>query len=473
MDKFKLSPLELNSSHPLRRAMPRPKNLRQPDYEEKFDFQTIFYDCFASADAGWSIFLGPPLLNLEPIVLPALPALFNCNSHCDVLLRDISACTQLWLRTAETRADLPPGVFRQDEISIRPNQCELFRDRKVLLTKSKDNDLCWIHDWVHFFARKHGSDAVLFYDNASTKYDIFKVRETILSIPGIEVAVVVHWPYKFGPVGSESFHGPQGLPWDSTYSQLCILEHARHRFLTQAEAVVNADVDELMLTENNASIFELIRRSRTGYLEYPGRWIESATESTGQNLRHCDFLYRSATATEIAEPKWTVAPCRCPPDAQWLVHNVTVMQPDALSTKVSFRHFRGISTGWKYPRGKLERPNERDHVRDDELVTWMGIFQLSKQEAWAKDLVTRLKRRDDEVKDLTSRLEERECEVKVLTANLKAQEATLRGVIESTTWRMTKPIRQVSYLFHRMASIIRVIMKRFSVGHNVQTLSKT
>jgi hypothetical protein len=150
-----------------------------------------------------------------------------------------------------------------------------------------------------------------------------------------------------------------------------------------------------------------------------------------------------------------------PPDAQWLVDNVTVMQPDALSTKVSFRHFRGISTGWKYPRGKLERPNERDHVRDDELVTWLELFQLSKEEAWTKDLVTRLKRRDDEVKDLAARLEEREYEVKVLAANLKAQEATLRGVIESTSWRITKPIRQLSYLFQRTGRIIRVIMKLF------------
>jgi hypothetical protein len=350
--------------------MPRPENLRQPDYESKFDFQTIFYDCFTAADSAWSIFVGPPFRNLDAIVLPAITDGFGCRSSSDMFLRHLRACTQLWLRTTQSRADLPTDMFYQNEIIVQPNQCDLFRGRKVLLTKSKDNDLCWIHDWVHFFARKHGSDAVLFYDNASSKYGISEIHQTISSIPGIEVVVVIQWPYKFGPVGSDPFHGPQGLPWDSTYSQLCILEHARHRFLTLAGAVVNADVDELILTKNNSSVFELVCRSRTGYLKYPGCWIENATESSGNGRRHRDFVYRSA-APKIAEPKWTVVPHRCPSDAQWLVHDITAMQPDALSDEVSLRHFRAISTSWKYPRDKLERPNERDHVRDDELITWM------------------------------------------------------------------------------------------------------
>jgi hypothetical protein len=375
MDKITLSPLELESNSPIRRTMPRPPHLRQPDYEDKYDFLTIFYDCFASVDATWSVFLGPPLLNLEPIVLPALPVAFGCCSPADVSLRHLAACTQLWLRTIENQVVLQPGVYQQVQINIQHNQSVLFRGRKVLLTKSKDNDLHWIHDWVHFFARMHSSDAVLFYDNASTRYDISDIHEAISSVPGIEVAVVIRWPYKFGPVGSESSHGPQGLPWDSTYSQFGILEHARHRFLALADAVVNADVDELILTKNNASVFELVARSHSGYLEYPGYWIESATESAGDKRHHFDFLYRSAAPMEMSDAKWTVAPRRCSLDSQWWVHQVSAMQSDALSSEVSFRHFRAISTNWKYPRDKIERPNEQDYVRDDELVYWMQRFR--------------------------------------------------------------------------------------------------
>jgi hypothetical protein len=371
MEEIKLSPLELESASPIRRTMPRPPHLRQSDYEEKYDFSTVFYDCFASVDAACSIFVGPPLLNLEPIVLPRLPAAFGSRQPSDMSLRHLMACTQLWLRTAESAAVLPPGVFQQVQINVQPNESLLFRGRKVLLTKSKDNDLHWIHDWVHFFARMHRCDAVLFYDNASTRYETSEIYEKISSVPGIEVAVVVRWPYKFGPVGSECFHGLQGLPWDSNYSQFGILEHARHRFLAHADAVVNADVDELILTKDCASVFELVARSRTGYLEYPGYWIESATESTRNTRRHFDFLHQCAAQPEWSETKWTVAPRGCPPHAQWCVHQISGMPSDALSSELSFRHFRAISTSWKYPRDKIERLNERDHVRDDELATWI------------------------------------------------------------------------------------------------------
>ena len=87
-----------------------------------------------------------------------------------------------------------------------------------MLTLSKDNELkffYWIADWVRFFARRHGCDAVLFYDNASTKYDLSEIYKTISSIRGIEVVVVIQWPYKWGPVGSERDNGPPKVPWDS------------------------------------------------------------------------------------------------------------------------------------------------------------------------------------------------------------------------------------------------------------------
>ena len=168
-----------------------------------------------------------------------------------------------------------------------------------MLTLSKNNELYWIGDWVRFFARRHGCDAVLFYDNSSTKYDLSEVYETIASIPRIEVVVVVNWPYKYGPQGTERDIGPQKLPWDSAYSQPGVLEHARHRFLDRAQAVVNADVDELVLTKDKVSLFELVSHSDTGYLRYPGYWIESATKSTQRHPRHFDFCYRSADSSRI------------------------------------------------------------------------------------------------------------------------------------------------------------------------------
>ena len=204
-------------------------------------------------------------------------------------------------------------------------------------------------------------------------------------------------------------------------------------------------MDELILTKSNASVFELVSRSHTGYLEYPGHWIESATESTSVDRRHFDFVYRSAAPVELAKPKWTIAPRRCPRHAQWLVHAVRGMQPDVLSCEVSYRHFRAISSSWKYPRGQLERPNKRDYVRDDELMTWMEVIKLSEQEALANDLASKLAARDHEVK--------------AIAAKLTGQEAKLRDVLSSNSWQITDPIRRSSYLFSRIGNFLRITIK--------------
>jgi hypothetical protein len=473
--KPELSPLELDPSSSVLRTMPRPAPLRQSSYEEEFDFRTIFYDCFVSADGTWRIFLGPPLLNLEEIVLPAVPMSFNCRTSSDIVLRNYGLRTsQLWLRTWKNRADLPAGIFRQSEIAIQPNHFRLFRDRKVLLTLSKDNDLQWIRDWVHFFVRKHAADAVLFYDNNSTKYEIADIEEAILSIHGVEAAAVVPWPYKYGPQGWSC--EPQ-LPWDSNFSQSGVLEHARLRFLTLAQAVINADIDELVLTKNGVSVFELVEKSNTGYLQYSGQWIEGATDSSivDRSPRHVDFTYRFAAPTEQCTSKWVVAPRRAPQHAYWCTHAVAGMEPDPLSEAVSHRHFRAINTGWykgegawieKYPRGEIQRPNERDYLKDEELISWMQVFKLSDAESRACYLADQVKAREREIEVLSYSLAIAEknitkAEQNLATAELKiaAHEAELQSFRSSISWRVTRPLRRLHYIFPGAGMFVIHVMK--------------
>ena len=401
MNSVDLSPLELDPRRLLRREMPRPPNLRQADYEEKFDALTVFYDCFRSIDGTSLVFIGPPLFNLEGVVVPLLerlvpPAPSNPERQSSLTRSDERMnSSQLWFRTDAAGIEIPPGLFLQSRIDAQPNQSDLFLARRVLLTQSKNNELAWIHDWAHFFAHHHGCDAVLFYDNASTKYDAAAVYDAISSVPGIEVVVVVHWPFKLGPPGSEPGRGQQDIPWDSNYLQLGRLEHARNRFLGRAEAVVNADVDELVLTTDMTSVFDLVRRSETGYLRYPGYWIESATESVGQDLRHVDFSYRSKVPGGSYMRKWAVVPSRSEPRDRWVLHAIAGMKADATSRLVSYRHFRAISTGWKYSRGTTQRPNTLEHFKDDELVPWMQIFDQIERGALATiaHAVRRLRRR--------------------------------------------------------------------------------
>jgi hypothetical protein len=376
---IELSALELNPMGPFRREAPRPQHLRDSRYHEQFDGLTVFYDCFRTADGRGTIMLGPPLLNLERVVLRAMYHAYG-SSRLSRFLRLSRFSVSGYALYSQLRigpswdAQLPPGLFRQDRLAVQPNCSEMFRGRRVVLTLSRDNELQWIEDWARFFVGKHGADAVLFYDNGSTNYPLDEIRKTINSISGVAVSCVVDWPYKYGPIAIGHDH------WDSNYCQPCAIEHAHHRFLAHAQAVVNCDIDEFPITAGGESIFSIAQRSSTGYLKYDGQWVENASlspEAKSGRRRHKHFFHRSKSApynTKTDPYKWTVMPGRCPADAQWWVHGISQITPDPLSSHVRFRHFKAINTNWSHNRWQPQAPNQHDHAIDEELKEWLEIF---------------------------------------------------------------------------------------------------
>lgn len=379
--EVRLSRLDLDPAQPLRREPPRRVEQRQADYDLKFDFQTVFYDCFLSVDRRSIMCLGPPLLNLASRVTPAVVGAFGKRTFSRAVIRTLDRVSQFRLHPKRWSAELPPGLFAQHSLAAQPNLCELFRGKRVIMTMSKDNELAWIRDWAEFHARNHGCDAVLIYDNGSTRYEAAKVREIVAAIPGVDAAVVVNWPFSFGPSGAGgvvkvwvALNGLEHQVWDSDFCQYGYLEHARHRILASASAVLNSDIDELVLTAPRKSIFDLARRSRTGYLSFGGIWIENAAlHDEGPARRHHQYFYRLAPKPRPATAKWVVVPSRCPARAQWCVHWISGMIPDIeASSHVLLRHFAAITTNWKARRWVPEQPGAA-HEMDQELIHWMDI----------------------------------------------------------------------------------------------------
>ena len=362
MQPIALSPLTLDPANGVGREPPRPPHARQADYEQAFDAFTLFYDCFRAADPRWIVFMGPPLANLDRLALSVLR-----TPGTSLIVRDLDRHSQIWVSLSESHVELPNGAFEQTRIAIQPNCCDLFRGKRVVFTKSKDNDLQWIRDWATYHARKHGSNAVLLYDNASRRYASDEIREMLARIPGLDVAVVVDWPYKFGPQGVDEY-------WDSDFCEYGILEHGRLRFLALAEGVINADIDEFVFTEDGSSVYDRMRASPAGFVLYPGVWIESVGGgSSGAGRRHADFRYRLKGNPDAAL-KWTVAPPRCPALTQWRTHHITGMTADRESSRgISYWHFRAINTNWKELRWRRDQPGP-DHVLDRELVGAMKMF---------------------------------------------------------------------------------------------------
>jgi hypothetical protein len=343
-----------------RRQPTRAPEFRDDNFERQFDSATLVYDAVDIGDQQVVLF-APPFFNLTEQL--SNTSFFQGSERCQPDIRHFDRHAQIWLKASPGGGIRAVGPLGDVALAISPNRLEMFRDRRVVFTMSKDNPIEWIVDWAKFNRDIHGADAVLIYNNASTAYDSATLSAALRSVPGIERSVVVEWPFKYGPQGANSRNH-----WDSDFCQLGAWEHARWCFLRDARSVMNSDIDELVLSKSGQSAFEAAEQSRSGIVRYRGRWIvgvedRAAPEAADRLPRHRDFgilmppnyrfsWLRGRRDTNVCASKWTVVPGRCAARAQWHVHSISSWPPSYLpcSRNFSFGHFREIGSNWKYQR---------------------------------------------------------------------------------------------------------------------------
>ena len=335
-----------------RRQPPRRANLWQSGYEADFDDDTLWYDLFYRMEEECLVAVGPPRLNLAA-ELERAGAHFLCGQErLEALPLEMDRFAETWIRSPGARSGEP---FRfaggQFAITFSPgaNHTEWFTGKRTLFTLSRDNSLVWIRDWVAHHVRRHGAEAVLFYDNGSSLYTPGELLSVIAAVPGIETAVVVPWPFRYGPQGGTQAR----LPWDSDFCQHGAFSHARWRFLEQARCVLNCDVDEILAAPAGASVFSLCEESDTGYLPFPGRWCYAHPPAEGE-IRHRNHIL-AAPEWSGCPLKWAAVPGRIPPEAQWKVHSISGV-PAADSKGLHYWHCRSANTSWKGERSPAHNP---------------------------------------------------------------------------------------------------------------------
>jgi len=364
-----------------RRVPTRPVAARGPTFAADFDDDTLFFDAFRSADGRHAVLIGPPLFDLAEVFGaarifdraggPALPF--------TVKRRDRQV--QVWVRIPREAAGLRlVSAIGTVEIAIGANLSDRFAGRRVLTTLSRDNPLPWICDWVRFNRDVNGADAVLIYDNRSTTYDTAALRDALGRLRGLAAVEVVDWPFRYGPQGLDAWRY-----WDSDFCQLGMLEHARWRFLARARSAMNADVDELPL--GTASPFAAAERSLLGVVRYAGRLVVETGEGPSAPVaerRHHHYgtvLRRQPGRGRLGLPvdraaeraKWTAVPRRCPPWAQWHVHSIKRWLWGAETRRtLGHRHFKPLTTSWKYDREGVVRFDPAVHEADAALAGAMA-----------------------------------------------------------------------------------------------------
>ncbi|MEO1313640.1 MAG: hypothetical protein AAFV27_07155, partial [Pseudomonadota bacterium] len=361
-------PVIIPDAAPARRVPIRPLKYRDEDFDAKFDHDTLFYDVFPNAD-GDILASGPPLWNLKNevafaevraggVALPDMPTVVEFD-RCSVstLAKAQGAATSLQMDVLEQSFDL----------ALSPNYCDALAGRRVLMTMSKDNDPAWIRAWVSHYIAGHGADSVVFFDNGSSAFGFADVVAALEDLDGLEQFYFVHWPFKYGPQGGKARF------WDSDFCQVAAWQTARWRFLSKASSVLNVDIDELLLPDDDGrSIFDAVEASETGYIAFPGRWIEAVKEDyvAGRLPRHDDFLQYVIDAP-ACNMKWAVCPAKCKDEHQWMVHKIRWMKSEK-NHSFLFRHFKAINTGWKDQRHQPRTFKPEDLAVDDALAAWFN-----------------------------------------------------------------------------------------------------
>jgi hypothetical protein len=328
--------------------------------------------------------IGPPLSRFEGVLdslsIHSLPTGNECRYEVDHQFtagfanRQTHNLCRVVVEATEDDATLHlQCAAGEATLQIQPNACEVFRGRRVLFTLSKNNHPTWICDWMRFYRDLHSADAVLLYDNDSTTYTASSLLETMKQVSGFKVVTVVAWPYKYGP---------QGMgwgTWDSAFSQDGAMEDARWRYLAQAHAVLNCDIDELVLSDDG-NLFDIAAGSTLGCVRFSGRWVNAPNKTNSGEItpRHRESVYQLLPQwrwkgvrpkdLKLCPTKWAVAPDRCPVNAHWSVHEIVGMRARKMKhDNTCYRHFSQINTNWKNNRKDLELSDRVPHKEDVKL----------------------------------------------------------------------------------------------------------
>lgn len=360
----------------LDREPSRPPRLREAGFDEKFDRKTLFYEAVGAPELDAVRIIAPPLFNLQPPLASSRFMNAGDSRTLPFKVSNYDRQTQILVRGASAGSISLNGPVGNYNLPVAAPEHDLFAGLRTVFTLSRNNNLAWIRDWLEFYRNVHGANAVLIYDNASSDYDAEALMSTLSVVRGIEAAVVVRWPFKHGPTG-------MGLNrnWDSNFSQLAMMEHARWRFLAQARSVLNCDIDELVMSKSQRSVFQAVEEARSGVVAFHGDWVVGIQDITREGsptapmrFKDYQFVLKDLVTYRLAwrpvqrtrcKAKWAAVPERTPAGARWHIHYVEGWLASRWKSEdFRFRHFREISRSWKYDRTQRDEIDPSRHAAD-------------------------------------------------------------------------------------------------------------
>lgn len=318
----------------LRRASAVKPAYRPEGYEAGFDAETFWYD--AIWRQGVVHLVCPPLNNLAGAVLGADYRLDGKPASIRAHRRyRRHAVLEIPAAHAPDRIEVQIGDWQGGTLVAQAGLPGIDGAR-VHFCINKDNDLAWIAEHARLTRRVHGLEAVTVIDNGSTRYAPAAIGAALAGA-GV-TPLVFEAPFPYGPVGLKPYRRTE------KYLQTALFNALRLRGLDRAGAVLNADIDEIVLGDN---VFERARAARLGFVQIAGEWMSPPPDAAAP-FTHADhhFRYRPPKPSPT---KWCLDPSGPLGGASWDIHaleRLSLLQRFP-AKGLRYLHCRGVSTNWK------------------------------------------------------------------------------------------------------------------------------
>lgn len=328
-----------------------PEARRPKDYLAQYDRTTLVYDAARAPGGKGVVVTCPRLFNLAPLMASG-PLAGHKARH-----QKLRTSEHFFLRNDPDALTLDLDGQTQ-KLPVRADLSGDFAGTNALLLMNRDNPLEWITDWAGFYARTHGANAVVGFDNGSTTYSAEKLSDALAAVPGIDAVAIFKVPFRFGPKAKRYKRQ------SSKFLQNSMMNMARLTVLARARAVLNVDPDEIILSRDGVTVFDAAVARRHRCVKIAGSWVYPAPGSVWPCAQSA-HVYRRVPAN-LCHDKWCAVPAGMMSRFGWDWHKVAdeasrLIKPDP---RFEMLHCRATTTGWKRARSETA---EAELVHDPAL----------------------------------------------------------------------------------------------------------
>ncbi|MDO6670331.1 glycosyltransferase family 2 protein [Paracoccus sp. 1_MG-2023] len=308
----------------------------------------------------------------------------------DVLnMRSFSGALLVDMRVRSNEQVASPFDPAADPIVLDRPESDLFRGRNVMLGHCNGEDAATVCDWLIWHRLRHGADAALivhrgrpgaaalFGDQLQTLLESSDagcklLAETVLMVVDFDVPLgdaakgaEAHPMNAPDAPGKDRMDAPAPAPWEGPLAYKLLFDLLRHRFLSDAGAVANVEVIDLVAADDDLTIFDRARGNARGFVPLKGRRIYPWNI---RNDARAGFFDHICTRFDSGSTdwRWCAALDSLPTGTTWLRDRILgsahALQPASFDRHMALRHGREDAgkVGRIVPKTSL--------VEDDDLV---------------------------------------------------------------------------------------------------------